>query len=481
MQINASFNDYDDVTLTQSSFMSMSVKAFLNPLTLYPFPRPSLHSKHFTQFKRLQFFPIPVRYCVNGVVSKKANGAMRRQAAVHAPHRVNKSLYPSQWLTQRLLKPLKWLVASKKMVAVLGISIPVAYVASTVEFSGKNSASTLALPAPKMATFDSIMAQKQLRLATVSGSTTYFAEDGFEHGFGYDVVRNYAERLNVTLNTQVYASEAAALAAVKAGQADMALTNVADQQPLSTDALSTVSLTCDRDYLSAQGLNRNISVQVNPDDAKLNADMKNFLCGGQALTTNQHLAAFYNQTVLADSFNQDHFVETMTQVLPRYESSFKQMANRYGLDWELLVAMGYQESHLDAQATSPTGVRGIMMLTNATADAMGVDNRIDATQSIQGGAKYLSLLQQEFAQVPASDRVWFMLAAYNMGPQAIKDIQQTLEKRGRDGNDWAAVYQYLNVNSQSNSRYVQCLNYVTHIRSYLEALKLDKVHTRQLT
>lgn len=481
MQINASFNDYDDVTLTQSSFMSMSVKAFINPLTLYPFQRPSLHSKHFTQFKRLQFFPIPVRYCVNGVVSKKANGAMRRQAAVHTPHRVNKSLYPSQWLTQRLLKPLKWLVPSKKMVAVLGISIPVAYVASTVEFSGKNSASTLALPAPKMATFDSIMAQKQLRLATVSGSTTYFAEDGFEHGFGYDVVRNYAERLNVTLNTQVYASEAAALAAVKAGQADMALTNVADQQPLSTDALSTVSLTCDRDYLSAQGLNRNISVQVNPDDAKLNADMKNFLCGGQALTTNQHLAAFYNQTVLADSFNQDHFVETMTQVLPRYESSFKQMANRYGLDWELLVAMGYQESHLDAQATSPTGVRGIMMLTNATADAMGVDNRIDATQSIQGGAKYLSLLQQEFAQVPASDRVWFMLAAYNMGPQAIKDIQQTLEKRGRDGNDWAAVYQYLNVNSQSNSRYVQCLNYVTHIRSYLEALKLDKVHTRQLT
>jgi membrane-bound lytic murein transglycosylase MltF len=83
------------------------------------------------------------------------------------------------------------------------------------------------------------------------------------------------------------------------------------------------------------------------------------------------------------------------------------------------------------------------------ASAMGVDNRTDPTQSIQGGAKYLSQLQHEFAQVPASDRVWFTLAAYNMGPQAIKDIQQILQKRGVDGNNWAAVYQYLKVNSQA--------------------------------
>ena len=480
MQINASFNDYDDVTLTHPSFQAMSVKAFLNPLTLYPFQYPSLSSERATQFKRLQFFPIQFRYCLNGIMPRKADNAKTRQAIADDARRLEKSSHQHNGLSHRLLKPLKWLVSSKKLVAVLGISLPVTYIASTVELSNKVSTVTPALPTAKMATFDSILAQRQLRLATVSGSTTYFAEDGFEHGFGYDVVRNYAERLKVTLNTQVYASEADALAAVKAGKADMALTNLSEQQPLSTDALSTLSLSCNRDYLSAQGLNNNISVQVNPSDAKLNADMKNFLCGGQALTTNQHLAAFYSQTVLADAFSQDHFAQTMTQVLPMYESSFKQMANKYGLDWELLVAMGYQESHLDAQATSPTGVRGIMMLTNATADAMGVDNRVDATQSIQGGAKYLSLLQQEFAQVPASDRVWFMLAAYNMGPQAIKDIQQTLDKRGRDGNDWAAVYQYLKVNSQSNSRYGQCLDYVTHIRSYLEALKLDKVHTRQL-
>ena len=171
----------------------------------------------------------------------------------------------------------------------------------------------------------------------------------------------------------------------------------------------------------------------------------------------------------------------MTRVLPIYEPSFKQTANKYRLDWELLVAMGYQESHLDAEATSPTGVRGIMMLTNATANAMGVDNRTDPTQSIQGALSISVSCNMNLPQVPASDRVWFTLAAYNMGPQAIKDIQQILEKRGVDGNNWAAVYQYLKVNSQSNSRYMQCLDYVDPYSQLFGSVKLDKVNHRQLT
>lgn len=489
MPLNSSFEYCDDLALTYPASISTSVKVFLSPLTLYPFQHPLLRfSKYATQFKRLQFFPIQFKPCLGGVISPKI--AQSRMPAV--PSHVQdlaQLANPSARLInlERFIKPLKWLSASKKLAAVMGVGLPLAYVATQMGVTDKvanTNANTLALPTsmvavPKMATFDSILSQKQLRIATVNGNTTYFAQDGFEHGFGYDVMRHYAKRLDVTISTQVFATDADAMAAVKTGKADIALTNVSDYQNVT--ALSSLSLSCDKDYLSQQGLNEHVAIQLNPNDIKLNNDVKNFLCGGQSLTRNQHLAAFYSQTPLAEPFNQQHFADTMTRVLPTYAPSFKQTANKYQLDWELLVAMGYQESHLDAEAISPTGVRGIMMLTNATANAMGVANRTDPTQSIQGGAKYLSQLQQEFAQVPASDRVWFTLAAYNMGPQAIKDIQQILQKRGIDGNNWAAVYQYLKVNSQSNSRYVQCLDYVTHIRSYLEALKLDKVNHRQLT
>ena len=490
MPLNSSFEYCDDLALTYPASISMSVKAFLSPLTLYPFQHPLLRfSKYATQFKRLQFFPIQFKPCLGGVISPKTTQSRVPAVSSHLQD-FGQLANPSARLInlERFIKPLKWLGASKKLAAVMGISLPLAYVATQMGITDKvvngNAINTLASPtsmvaAPKMATFDSILSQKQLRIATVNGNTTYFAQDGFEHGFGYDVMRHYAKRLDVTISTQVFATDADAMAAVKTGKADIALTNGSDYQKAT--ALSSLSLSCDKDYLSKQGLNEHVAIQLNANDAKLNNDVKNFLCGGQSLTRNQHLAAFYSQTPLAEPFNQQHFADTMTRVLPTYAPSFKQTANKYRLDWQLLVAMGYQESHLDAEATSPTGVRGIMMLTNATANAMGVANRTDPTQSIQGGAKYLSQLQHEFAQVPASDRVWFTLAAYNMGPQAIKDIQQILQKRGIDGNNWAAVYQYLKVNSQSNSRYLQCLDYVTHIRSYLEALKLDKVNHRQLT
>lgn len=487
MPLNSSFEYCDDLALTYPASISMSVKAFLSPLTLYPFQHPLLcFSKYAIQFKRLQFFPIQFKPCLGGVISPKIAQSCVPAVYSHVQDLAQQANPSARLINlERFIKPLKWLGASKKLAAVMGIGLPLAYVATQMGVTDKvDNAHTFASPtsvvaAPKMATFDSILSQKQLRIATVNGNTTYFAQDGFEHGFGYDVMRHYAKRLDVTMSTQVFATDADAMAAVKTGKADIALTNVSDYQ--NATALSSLSLSCDKDYLSKQGLNEHVAIQLNPNDAKLNNDVKNFLCGGQSLTRNQHLAAFYSQTALAEPFNQQHFADTMTRVLPIYEPSFKQTANKYRLDWELLVAMGYQESHLDAEATSPTGVRGIMMLTNATANAMGVDNRTDPTQSIQGGAKYLSQLQHEFAQVPASDRVWFTLAAYNMGPQAIKDIQQILQKRGVDGNNWAAVYQYLKVNSQSNSRYVQCLDYVTHIRSYLEALKLDKVNNRQLT
>ena len=142
--------------------------------------------------------------------------------------------------------------------------------------------------------------------------------------------------------------------------------------------------------------------------------------------------------------------------------------------------MGYQESHLDANAVSPTGVKGLMMLTSSTADAMGVTNRTDAKQSILGGAKYINLLQAQFSHVPKSDRIWFTLAAYNMGPQAVKNVQQILQKRGRNPNSWAQVYQYLSSHRATNSRYQQCIDYVTHIRSYLEALKVQRIGSRQV-
>ena len=110
------------------------------------------------------------------------------------------------------------------------------------------------------------------------------------------------------------------------------------------------------------------------------------------------------------------FLADVQTVLPRYREAFQQAQGRTGLDWRLLAALAYQESKWDPLATSHTNVRGIMMLTEETADALAIDNRLDPVQSIRGGAEYLRhLIDQLPPSIAMPDRLWFGLAAYNLG------------------------------------------------------------------
>lgn len=309
---------------------------------------------------------------------------------------------------------------------------------------------------------------KVLTVATVADNSLYFGEDGYEHGFGVDVVRSYAHHLGVELNTLVLTDEKEALNAVATGQADMALTNLSNEN--NDLEVSHVALTCGKDYLTAQGLNEQISLQIPKTSGELHKSANDFLCSKGVMSTNQRLAEFYSQNAI-DAYSEKKFNQAIKKTLPTYKATFKDHAKKHDLDWELLVAIGYQESRLDPEAVSPTGVRGIMMLTSDTANEMGVTDRINPTQSIHGGAKYFNNMQKMFSSVPESDRMWFALAGYNMGPQAVKNIQAKLANRGKNANSWAEVYRYLSDNQAENPRYLQCIRYVTNIRSFLETLK----------
>ena len=84
------------------------------------------------------------------------------------------------------------------------------------------------------------------------------------------------------------------------------------------------------------------------------------------------------------------------------------------MDWRLLAAMAYQESHWNPNARSHTGVRGMMMLTGATASELGVEDRTDPLQSLRGGARFFkNLLRRLPSDIEEPDRTFLALAAYN--------------------------------------------------------------------
>jgi membrane-bound lytic murein transglycosylase F len=167
--------------------------------------------------------------------------------------------------------------------------------------------------------------------------------------------------------------------------------------------------------------------------------------------------------------------------LPLYEAQFKIAAQQYGIDWRLLAAISYQESQWNPKAISPTGVKGLMMLTQVTADELGVIDRLDPTESIFGGAAYFrKLLDRLPEDIPEDHRNWQALAAYNAGWGHLLDARKFARDAGEDPNDWQVVKKYLPLlqhkrwYQQSSYGYApggrQSLEYVKNIKLYYAAL-----------
>ena len=171
--------------------------------------------------------------------------------------------------------------------------------------------------------------------------------------------------------------------------------------------------------------------------------------------------------------------------LPRFQTLFEQAAKQYDLDWRLLAAMGYQESQWDPKATSPTGVRGMMMLTEDTAKDLNIADRLNAEQSIDGGTRYLrQMLDRLPAEIQMPDRLWFALAAYNIGLSHLEDARILTQRDRKDPNRWNDVKEHLPLLAQPRwyrqtrygyARGLEPVRFVNRVRTYYDVLvKIDQ-------
>lgn len=136
-------------------------------------------------------------------------------------------------------------------------------------------------------------------------------------------------------------------------------------------------------------------------------------------------------------------------VLPDLREFFHEAEELTGIDWRLIAALAYQESHWDRLAVSPTNVRGIMMLTEVTADRMKVDDRLDPRKSIHAGARYLMLLRDRLpTRIREPDRTWIALAAYNQGPSHVEDARILAQRQGLNPDSWIDLKKTLPLLSQ---------------------------------
>lgn len=190
---------------------------------------------------------------------------------------------------------------------------------------------------------------------------------------------------------------------------------------------------------------------------------------------------YFGHTEKFDYVGTRAFIRHFETRLPRYRQMFEEAGIAWGVDWRLLAALGYQESHWRSHAVSPTGVRGIMMLTEATADYLDIDDRMDPATSIAGGAQFYARQTERIPDsVDEPDRTWFALAAYNVGFNHIKDARQIVEWQGGDPDKWLDLSQALPLLAKQRwysrvpygyARGWEPVLYVNNIRNYYNIIK----------
>ncbi|MCL2344239.1 MAG: membrane-bound lytic murein transglycosylase MltF [Desulfobulbus sp.] len=179
------------------------------------------------------------------------------------------------------------------------------------------------------------------------------------------------------------------------------------------------------------------------------------------------------------------FLGEIETTLPKLLGYFLAAEAVSGLDWRLIAAVAYQESRWDPNATSYTNVRGIMMLTEETADRLGVGNRLDVRESILAGARYINILRDMLPdEVKEPDRTWLALAAYNLGPGHMNGARAIAEQLDADPNAWydmkrilplLARPEYYKRLKAGRARGGEAVILVENIRSYYDILRRNQI------
>ena len=127
------------------------------------------------------------------------------------------------------------------------------------------------------------------------------------------------------------------------------------------------------------------------------------------------------------------------QRLEKLRPILQRTADEQGMDWLNLAALAFKESALDPAVKGGSGATGLLQITPSAAQRVGVDNIQSVDSNVQAGAKYLTMIRRKFFSSPRvneRERMAFVLAAYNLGPERVQSMRTEARRRGLNPNQW---------------------------------------------
>jgi membrane-bound lytic murein transglycosylase F len=213
----------------------------------------------------------------------------------------------------------------------------------------------------------------------------------------------------------------------------------------SSDAKVARNVYLDFDVAFAAGPPRDFAWAVAPGYPELRDALNAFFARLRKDGTLDRLAdRYFAESPPVERIDAGVFQDRIRRALPEWRTTFVEAQAKSGIEWRLLAAIAYQESQWDPAATSETGVRGLMQLTEDTARALGVGDRLDPKAAAIGAAKYLADLKRKLpSRIVEPDRTWLALAAFNIGIGHLEDARVLAQRQKLNPDLWSDVQKVL--------------------------------------
>ena len=183
------------------------------------------------------------------------------------------------------------------------------------------------------------------------------------------------------------------------------------------------------------------------------------------------------------------FIDHYNRFWPSIQDLVYSIAEKHQIDPMLLGAISYQESHWKPDAISFTGVEGLMMLTKRSAKELGVEDRTNPEQSLDGGVRYfLNLKKRIPRRIQEPDKTYFALVAYNIGFGNMEQARVLTQRGGKNPDSWEEVNDFLpflndkNLSKQlkwGNADGKTAVDYVNNIITYRNLLQWKEQKTKK--
>ena len=261
---------------------------------------------------------------------------------------------------------------------------------------------------------EDIQASGELIATALSGPETYYEYRGEGFGVEYEMAKSFASRIGTRLRVEIAQDSAELMRKLAAGEADLALTPP--------------------------------TWQTRPTSPQLAAALKAWW---QPDLRERTIAAERHRHTSTNRVRRSARPPMLSRekgIISSYDGLFQSGARVAGVDWRLLAAQCYQESAFDPRAVSWAGAQGLMQIMPGTAAHLGLpaSQVFEPSQNIAAAARYIAELQRSFSDIhERTERLCFVLAAYNGGTTHVRDAMALTAKYGGNPHHWNDVDRYI--------------------------------------